>query len=66
MVERLNGAESREVARLRTEGKPDRQIEKMLGLSSGLLARGFIVDAYDDRDAAEAKRIRDEVRGRPF
>ena len=62
MITRINGAQSREVARLRAEGKPDRQIEKMLGFSSGMLARGFIVDAYDDRQIEETARWRAEMR----
>ena len=62
MVTRINGSQSREVARLRSEGKTDRQIEKMMGFCSGMLARGFVVDAYDDRQVEEASRRRAEMR----
>jgi hypothetical protein len=61
MIERIPLATANEVDALRRRGRTDRQIEHILGLPNGLLARRYLIDDTEERELARSARRRGDL-----
>jgi hypothetical protein len=60
-VERIPLATANEVDALRRRGRTDRQIENILGLPRGLLARPYLIDDTEERELARTARRKGDL-----